>query len=254
VDVELIIDDAQVTAPAGASVLDVALRADRDIPALCHHEAVPAIASCRLCLMEVRRPGRDWVQLTTSCDYPVSAGLVVVTDSPRIRKHRRMNLELLLLRAPEAPVLRQLATQLEVARARFAPVNDAPLPGCILCELCVRLCSTLGYNALAATGRGHDKSVGPPFGQAAAMDCVGCGSCHETCPTECIPMEDTAATRTIWGRTFELLTCERCGRPITTKAHAAAMAAGAELPVKSSDLCDVCKARLTCERLALPGR
>ena len=76
-DVELTIDDAQVTAAAGASVLDAARRAGVDIPSLCHHEAVPAIASCRLCLMEVRRPGRDWVQLTTSCDYPVSAGLVV---------------------------------------------------------------------------------------------------------------------------------------------------------------------------------
>jgi NADH dehydrogenase/NADH:ubiquinone oxidoreductase subunit G len=254
VDVELIIDHVQVTAPEGASVLDVARRAGRDIPALCHHEAVPAIASCRLCLVELRRPGRDWVQLTTSCDYPVSAGLVVVTDSPRIRKHRGMNLQLLLRRAPEAPVLRQLASQLDVTEPLFTPVTDAPLPDCILCELCMRVCSTLGYNALAATGRGHDKSVGPPFGQTAAMDCVGCGSCHEACPTECIPMEDTATTRTIWDRTFELLTCERCGRPITTKAHAAAMAAGTDLPVKSNDLCDVCKARLTSERLASPGR
>ena len=58
-DVELRIDDVEVTAAAGASVLDVARRAGRDIPALCHHRAVPAIASCRLCLVEVRRPGRD---------------------------------------------------------------------------------------------------------------------------------------------------------------------------------------------------
>ena len=77
---------------------------------------------------------------------------------------------------------------------------------------------------------------------------------HEACPTECMPMVDTATTRTIWGRTFELLACERCGRPITTKAHAAAMDAGSDLPVKSNDLCHVCKARITSERLASPGR
>lgn len=253
-NVELIIDDVHINAPADANVLDVARRAGRDIPALCHHEALPAIASCRLCLMEVRRPGRDWVQLTTSCDYPVSAGLVVVTDSPRIRRHRAMNLELLLRRAPDAPVLRLLASQFDVAESRFAPVTDAPLPDCILCELCVRVCSTLGYNALAATGRGHDKSVGPPFGQTAAMDCVGCGSCREACPTDCIAMEDTTTARAIWGRTFELLTCERCGRPITTKAHAEAMAAETDLPVKSGDLCDICKKRVSCERLASPGQ
>ena len=98
-DAELIIDGVPVTAPAGESVLDAARRAGKDIPALCHHQALPAIASCRLCLVELRRPGRDWVQLTTSCDYPASAGLDVVTDSPRIRKHKAMNLQLLLRRA-----------------------------------------------------------------------------------------------------------------------------------------------------------
>jgi bidirectional [NiFe] hydrogenase diaphorase subunit len=254
VDVELTIDEVQVTAEAGTSILDAARRAGVDIPALCHHEAVPAIASCRLCLMEVRRPGRDWVQLTTSCDYPVSAGLVVVTDSPRIRKHRAVNLELLLRRAPDAPVLRQLASQLGVGEPRFAPLTDAPLPDCILCELCVRVCSTLGYDALAAIGRGAGKSVGPPFGQTEAADCVGCGSCREACPTDCIAMEDTATTRTIWGRTFELLACERCGKPITTQALAAAMAADAELHKTTGDLCDVCKRRVLSERLASPGR
>ncbi len=253
-DVELIIDDVRVTAEAGASILDAAGQAGWDIPALCHHEALPAIASCRLCLMEVRRPGRDWVQLTTSCDYPVSAGLVVVTDSPSIRKHRAMNLELLLRRAPDAPVLRQLASQLDVSEPRFAPLADAPLPGCILCELCVRVCSALGYNALAAIGRGAHKHVGPPFGQAEAVDCVGCGSCVEECPTDCIPMVDTATTRTIWGRTFELQACMRCGRPITTREHAAAMAAAWRLPEKDEGLCDVCKRRTTSERLASPGR
>jgi bidirectional [NiFe] hydrogenase diaphorase subunit len=254
VDVELIIDDVKVIAAEGASVLEAARRAGVDIPALCHHEAVPAIASCRLCLMEVRRPGRDWVQLTTSCDYPVSAGLVVVTDSPRIRKHRRMNLRLLLRRAPDARVLRHLASQLDVAEPLFAPVTDALLADCILCELCVRVCSALGYNALAAIGRGAHKSVGPPFGQTEALDCVGCGSCAEACPTDCIAMADTPATRTIWGRTFELLACQRCGRPITTKAHAEAMAAGTDLPFESSGLCDGCKRRVVSERLAAPGR
>ena len=100
VDVELIIDGAPVTAPDGSSLLTAARDAGRDVPGLCHHDAVPANASCRLCLVEIRRPGRDWTQLTTSCDYPVSAGLTVVTDSARIRELRAMNLQLLLRRAP----------------------------------------------------------------------------------------------------------------------------------------------------------
>ena len=118
----------------------------------------------------------------------------------------------------------------------------------------MRVCSALGYNALAAIGRGETKHVGPAFGQKEALDCVGCGSCREACPTECIPMVDTATTRTIWGRTFDLDACGRCGRPITTEAHAAVMAAGAEPPVEGSDLCAVCRRRVASERLASPRR
>ena len=118
VDVELIIDGSPVIAPDGSSLLTAARNAGRDVPGLCHHDAVPANASCRLCLVEIRRPGRDWTQLTTSCDYPVSAGLSVVTDSPRIRELRKMNLQLLLRRAPEAPVLR--AARRAVRRRRAA--------------------------------------------------------------------------------------------------------------------------------------
>ena len=96
--------------------------------------------------------------------------------------------------------------------------------------------------------------MGPAFGLDEAPDCVGCGSCVEECPTDCIPMMDTATTRTIWGRTFDLVACERCGRPITTEAHAAVMAAGTEPPVEGSDLCAVCKRRVVSGRLASPGR
>jgi NADH dehydrogenase/NADH:ubiquinone oxidoreductase subunit G len=232
VEVGLTIDDLQVGAEAGESVLDAARRAGIDVPGLCHHEAVPAIASCRLCLVEIRRPGRDR------------------TDSPRIRRHRAMNLELLLRRAPDAPALRALATQLGVAEPRFAPVTDAPLPGCILCELCVRVCAALGYNALAALGRGRDKSVGPPFGLAEAKSCVGCGSCVEACPTDCIAMEDTATSRTIWGRTLEFSTCERCGARLMTTSQRAVTAARGDLPAHYYDLCESCKRVVLSERLA----
>jgi len=250
-DVTLKIDGVEATAPDGTSLLDVARRAGREIPSLCHHEALPAIGSCRLCLVEVRRPGRDEAQLTTSCDYPALAGLEVVTDSELIRNHRAMNLQLLLARAPEAPALRELAAGLNVADPLFPPVAGAPLQDCILCELCVRVCSALGYNALAAIGRGDHKHVGPPFGQQAAMSCVGCGSCHEVCPTGCISLEDTATTRSIWGRTLELVACARCGTPFMTSAHRAAMLARKNTPADFFDLCESCKGKSSARRLSV---
>jgi NADH dehydrogenase/NADH:ubiquinone oxidoreductase subunit G len=249
VDVGLIIDGERVVAPEGSSLLTAARAAGRDVPGLCHHEAVPDIAACRLCLVEVRRPGLPEPLLTTSCNHRVAAGLDVVTDSPRIRRHRIMNLHLLLPYAPESPVMLELCARLGVAQPLFAPVTDAPLPGCILCELCVRVCSAMGYSALSASGRGDHKSVGPPFGQAAAAECVGCGSCHSVCPTKCIAMEDTPTTRTVWGRTFDLCACRRCGAPFMTETHRAATAARGDLPAEYYTICDACKRIVLSENL-----
>ena len=248
-NVELIVDGEPVTAPDGTSLLTALRAAGRDVPGLCHHDAVAPNASCRLCLVEIRRPGRDWTQLTTSCDYPVSAGLEVVTDSARIRELRAMNVRLLLRRAPQAPALLELAERLGVDGSVFPSVEDAPLPGCILCELCVNACSAAGYDALAVSGRGSGKYVGPAFGQPAAEACVGCGTCVEVCPTDCIGMVDSTTTRTMWGRTFDLLTCEHCGRTITTREHRATVDAGIEHKADEPELCDTCKRRRSSERL-----
>lgn len=249
-EVQLIVDGEAVAAPEGSSLLTAVRAAGRDVPGLCHHEALVPNASCRLCLVEVRRPGRDRSLLTTSCDYPVSEGLEVVTDSEQIRRHRAMNLQLLRRSAPEAPVLRRLAAELGVGEPLFAPVTDPALPGCILCELCVRVCASLGYDALAAMGRGLGKRVGPPFGQTVALGCVGCGSCVAACPTECIEMTETATTRTVWGRTLGLVPCEGCGEPLMTTAQLAVTAARGGLPKEHYALCDSCKRGSVGARLA----
>lgn len=241
--VELIIDGRTVSAAEGSSLLTAARAAGCEVPGLCHHEALPANASCRLCLVEIRRPGRERAQLTTSCDYPVSAGLEVVTDSARIRELRAMNVRLLLRRAPEAPVLLELAGQLGAGdESPFAPIEDAPLQDCILCELCVRVCAALGYNALAAIGRGSGKRVGPPAADGVAGACVGCGSCVEACPTDCIAMVDTETTRTIWGRTLEFTECTGCGaRLLTTSQRSIVGARAKNLAKDYLDLCEACK-------------
>ena len=197
------------------------------MPGLCHHDAVPANASCRLCLVEIRRPGRDWTQLTTSCDYPVSAGLEVVTDSPRIRELRAMNVRLLLRRAPRgAGAAASSPSGSAWTSRRSRPSTTRRCRTASSASSACACCSAAGYDALAVSGRGSGKYVGPAFGHAAAEDCVGCASCVEVCPTDCISMVDTATTRTIWGRTFDLLTCERCGKPITTREHRATIDAG----------------------------
>ncbi|MFA5786175.1 MAG: 2Fe-2S iron-sulfur cluster-binding protein [Actinomycetota bacterium] len=236
--IRLDIDDVEVAAEPGESVLKVARRNGFDIPALCYHEAVPSIGACRVCLVEVRK-GAETL-LSTSCNLPAEEGMQVVTDSPEIRRHRAMNLELMLSRAPGAPGLRKLAAEYGVVRPRFAPVAEGGIRNCILCELCVRVCDMLGHHALAAVGHGDEKTISPPFGKP-AESCVGCGSCLSVCPTRCVAMRDTATTRTIWGKTFDFRLCSECGAPLITEAHREFAIAEKGLPEDYYDVCQACK-------------
>jgi len=241
------INDIDVTAAEGEYVLDVARREGFSIPSLCHHEAVAPIGACRICLVEVTQGGRT--ALSTSCNMLAEDGMRITTDSPLVRRHRAMNLELILARAPTSPPIRTLAAAHGVARPRFAPMAESVLPNCILCELCNRACARLGHRALNTVGRGDRKRIGLPFGQPSA-DCVGCGSCASVCPTQCIVMKDTAATRLIWGKTFTFVRCTTCGAPVITEEHRAHVLAHAGLPEDYYDVCEPCKQAAAAGRFA----
>ncbi len=89
---KLTIDDREVDAPDGATVLEAARRRHIEIPTLCHDPALPPRQSCMLCLVEID----DAPRLLPACATPARAGMVVKTDSERIRVARRQALELLL--------------------------------------------------------------------------------------------------------------------------------------------------------------
>ena len=84
--VTLTIDGKQIQAEEGAVILDVARENNIYIPALCSHESVTPYGACRLCLVEISRNGRE--RLVASCLYTVEEGLVVRTDSERIKNNQ----------------------------------------------------------------------------------------------------------------------------------------------------------------------
>ncbi len=245
--VRFLIDDVEVEASDGEWLLDAARRAGFDIPSLCHHEALEPIGSCRVCLVEVRQG--DETHLSSSCNFQVQDGIEVATGSEEVRRHRAMNLELLLARAPGSDRIRRLAACYGVTRPRFGPLAHDPLPNCILCELCVRTCEHLGHHALTTAGRGDSKRIGLPFDKPAA-GCVGCGSCASLCPTDCIPVEETAAGRTIWGQTFDFVPCKECGAPVMTDKHREFAVANKGLPEDYYDTCERCKQAAASKRFA----
>ncbi|GAB4248387.1 2Fe-2S iron-sulfur cluster-binding protein [Deferrisoma sp.] len=176
-EVRLRIDDQDVTAPAGATVLEAAKAAGIRIPTLCHHEAIEPFGGCRLCTVEVERGGRT--QHVVSCVYPVAEGITVRTRTPTVDRIRRVILELLLARAPEAPGLRALAEEYGAERDRF----EKGASFCVHCALCVRYCAEVkGKHAVGFVNRGAKKEVAF-VPELAAEECWRCRECFPLCPT-----------------------------------------------------------------------
>ncbi len=203
----VVIDGVEVDVTPGTSVMRAAREAGIDIPKLCATDSLAAFGSCRLCLVEV-----EGVKGTpASCTTPSTDGMVVTTQSKRVRHLRRGVMELYLSDHPaDCPgcargscEIQDLARQVGVAEVRYglAGANhlgdsaDASNPyftfdpaACVLCSRCVRACAEVqGTFALTVDGRGFDSRISP--GGAAdflASECVSCGACVQACPTEAL--------------------------------------------------------------------
>jgi NADH dehydrogenase/NADH:ubiquinone oxidoreductase subunit G len=171
------IDNQEVTATDGMSVLDAAKQAGIHIPTLCHHEALEPFGGCRLCMVEVVERGKP--RLVVSCVFPAADGLVVKTRSPEIDKIRKTLLELLLAHAPHSPQLTELAEEYGADPNRY----DKQPSFCILCGLCVRYCNEVKQvDAIGFVERGVGKEISF-IPEVAAEKCASCKECFPLCPT-----------------------------------------------------------------------
>jgi bidirectional [NiFe] hydrogenase diaphorase subunit len=203
------VDGFDVEAEAGSPLLDALLRDGFDIPHLCHHEAVAAYGSCRLCLVEITRHGRK--RIATSCNYPVMDGIEIVTHSEKIDRLRRTVMELHLAATPASEPLKRCAESMGVTGTRFKTVD--PANDCILCGLCERVCSeVVGVHAIGFNRRGGNRGMAPPYLEA-SEECIACGACVYVCPVDCIRLEQTASHRFIdrWGKSAPLQKSEQSG-------------------------------------------
>jgi len=180
-EVTLTIDDKEVKAQKGVTILEVARSVGIDIPTLCYHEKLAPYGACRLCTVEIIRGQRS--RLVTSCVYLVEDGLIVKTESEPAIKVRKMILELLWARAPGVQVLRDYGIKYGIDRTKF----DTEPTFCILCGLCVRYCAEVKKkNAIGFIGRGTEREV-MFFPEVASEECPKCGECFSICPTAVLP-------------------------------------------------------------------
>lgn len=150
-EVTLNIDNKEVKAEEGMTVLEAARKAGIFIPTVCHHEELKPYTVCRLCLIEII-DARGRTSLDTACSRPVADKLVVKTRSERIDKIRKTLLELMLAHAADSPALLGLAKEYGADKNRFEKEPSF----CLLCGLCVRYCDeVVKKHAITFVDRGR---------------------------------------------------------------------------------------------------
>jgi len=210
----IIIDDKKAAIKSGTTILNAARRAGIDIPTLCYHPALEPYGVCRVCIVEIKRGKRT--RVVTSCNYPIQDdGLEIFTNSERIKRDRKMVIELLLARCWSSKVIREFAAKYGITDTELQKTENEE---CILCGLCVNVCRDLiGQSAIGFESRGVDRKTSVPFRKPNDA-CIGCGACVYVCPTGCIKLEDLPEERVIerWRSEIPVLVCKSCGRGFGT--------------------------------------
>ncbi|MEA3368997.1 MAG: NADH-dependent [FeFe] hydrogenase, group A6 [Candidatus Ratteibacteria bacterium] len=214
--INLTIDSYQVQVPKETTVFEAAKKVNINIPHLCYHEALSIYGACRVCVVEVE--GRP--RLEPSCATAVEEGMKVKTNTTRIRRARRMIVELLLANHPEDCLtcernqiceLRKLAYDLGIRELRFEKGRkyhyepDLSSPAiirdpnkCILCSRCIRVCLEIqSVGAIDFVNRGGKTQVLTFFNKGLNnVECTNCGQCILACPTGAL--REKTAVDEVW--------------------------------------------------------
>ncbi|OZB14008.1 MAG: formate dehydrogenase, partial [Rhodobacterales bacterium 34-62-10] len=248
--VTLKIDGFDVTVPEGTSVMRASAEAGIQVPKLCATDSLEAFGSCRLCVVEIE--GRRGTP--ASCTTPVAEGMVVHTQSSKVRKIRKGVMELYISDHPLDCLtcsangdceLQDMAgavglrdVRYEAVETHFQPrqngeANPNYIPKddsnpyftydpakCIVCSRCVRACEEVqGTFALTITGSGFDSrvSAGAAGDDFMSSDCVSCGACVQACPTATLQEKSVIELGT--PERSVITTCAYCGVGCSFKAE-----------------------------------
>ncbi len=238
--IELTVDGRPVSVPEGATLLDACRSLGLDTPTICYGETVTPVNACRVCVVEVEGSRT----LVPSCSRKAERGMVVRTDSERVRLSRKMVLEFLAssvdLSCAPAELARQIA-RYGARPERYGPAAETvaqpakidnnlyvrDYSRCVLCYKCVEACGEDAQNtfAIAVAGRGMDARISTeysaPLGDSA---CVYCGNCVAVCPTGALmgKVEFDLRKAGTWDPSRQTVTdtiCSYCGVGCTLRLH-----------------------------------
>ena len=185
--VSITINGAAVSVPEGTTIMEAAKTAGFPIPSLCYWKGLNEIGACRVCVVEVEGVDR----LVTACDEPVHDGMVVRTNSPRVRAARRTNLRLIL--SQHANLL-YIPYPINIRKGIWD--RSTPLirqeSKCIKCMRCIQVCDKIqGLNIWDVAGTGSRVTVNVSRNRKITdADCAFCGQCVTHCPTAALRERD----------------------------------------------------------------
>ena len=201
-NVNLKIDGIEVSVPSDYTILQAARSVNIDIPTLCYLEGINKYGSCRLCVVEIKGARA----LQAACVYPVSEGMEVYTNTPKVRRARKENLELILSNHDRSCLtcvrnrnceLQQLAEEFGIEEIKYSGENDpvyekdTSSPSyvrdnnkCVLCRRCVAACERQAVSVIGAANRGFATTITTAFDMPVnEVACIYCGQCINVCPT-----------------------------------------------------------------------
>lgn len=266
----LTIDGEIVEVPAGTTLYNAAKQVGTELPVLCHDPKFDPVAVCRMCVVEVE--GARVLQ--AACIRQAEAGMVVHTQSDKVKRSRRTLVELLMsdYRQPAASagqgtvhgytgkpdLLLELAQREGMTAPRFparpfdngfdlsSKVIEVNHNACILCDRCIRACDDIQNNeVIGRGGKGYLSRIvfdhDQPMGEST---CVSCGECMAACPTGALtdkPLTLTVLDETLLKKVDSL--CPYCGvgcsitYSVDTEKNTIVQVAGRDSPVNHGRLC-----------------
>lgn len=212
--VKITIDNQQLTVPSGTTIMEAAKEIGIPVPKLCYLKGINEIAACRVCLVEIE--GLD--KLVTSCNNVVKDGMVIYTNTPKVRAARRRNVQLILsqhdckcatcVRSGNCE-LQTLANDLNIIdlpyKERFEETPwDKNFPlirdsrKCIKCMRCIQICDKVqSLHVWDVTSTGSRTTLGVRGNKDIKdIDCALCGQCITHCPVGALRERDD--TEKVW--------------------------------------------------------
>ena len=237
-NITLTIDGNEVTVRQGVTLYWAAKKAGVEIPHLCYGEDLPPMSSCRVCVVEVE----GMRSLAASCSHPAAEGMVVHTDSERVRRARKNNLELILsdhavdcitCEKSGTCLLEKYAYEFGITRPSFSgerkerevreddPFIIRDYNKCILCGRCVYVCNEIQYDSAINIGdRGFPATIATAFDRKLQdTTCVSCGRCISVCPVGALIEKKRVGKGREWELESERTICPYCGCGCTLEMH-----------------------------------